>query len=277
MTTTSTNALNEINSGKRFAFGNNWERFLSCISEETINEAVNSLMTMLEVTGLKGKTFIDIGSGSGLFSLAARKLGAKVHSFDYDETSVACTDELKRRYFPDDPTWVVEQGSVLDAQYIKSLGKFDIVYSWGVLHHTGEMWNALYNLVEAVAPNGKLFIALYNDQGRLSKYWLIVKKAYNAVPKTFKALILLFCLIQLWGPASLRDLVFGRPFKTWINYTKNRGMSPWRDVIDWVGGYPFEVSKPEEIFSFYKKKGFTLQKLTTCGGGHGCNEFVFQA
>lgn len=208
-----------------------------------------------------------------MFSLAARKLGAKVYSFDYDTKSVACTNELKRRYFPQDPTWIVEQGSVLDAQYIKSLGKFDVVYSWGVLHHTGAMWRAV---VEVVAPHGKLFIALYNDHGRRSKYWLIVKKMYNASPIVFKAIILFFCSIQLWGLATLRDFLFLRPFKSLRGYAKTRGMSPWRDVVDWVGGYPFEVSKPEEIFSFYKNKEFILQKLKTCGGGLGCNEFVFQ-
>jgi 2-polyprenyl-6-hydroxyphenyl methylase/3-demethylubiquinone-9 3-methyltransferase len=52
-------------------------------------------------------------------------------------------------------------------------------------------------------------------------------------------------------------------------------MSPWRDVVDWVGGYPFEVAKPEAIFKFYQRRGFTMVDLNTCGGGHGCNEFVF--
>jgi 2-polyprenyl-6-hydroxyphenyl methylase/3-demethylubiquinone-9 3-methyltransferase len=53
-------------------------------------------------------------------------------------------------------------------------------------------------------------------------------------------------------------------------------MSPWRDVVDWVGGYPFEVARPEEIFEFFKSKGLVLGKFKTCGGGHGCNEFVFE-
>lgn len=52
-------------------------------------------------------------------------------------------------------------------------------------------------------------------------------------------------------------------------------MSHWHDWIDWVGGYPFEVAKPELIFDFYRDRGFTLHNMTTCGGGGGCNEFVF--
>jgi len=265
----------EVVAGERFSFGENWARFLSVINENRIKTAEQSILDMLEVDSLYGKRFLDIGSGSGLFSLAARRLGAKVHSFDYDSQAVACTAELKRRYFPNDPDWSMEEGSVLDQEYIKSLGRWDVVYSWGVLHHTGAMWRALENVAIAVEPNGKLFIALYNDQGRASKRWLRVKKIYNLFPWKLKSLVLVPCLIRLWGPTLLRDSLKGHPLSTWTTYTKNRGMSPWVDVIDWVGGYPFEVSKPEDIFYFYKSKGFTLSKLKTCAGGIGCNEYVF--
>src|SRR5688572_10502146 len=129
----------EVASGSRFEFGKNWSAFLTLLDDDRIAAAVGSLRAMLEVKDLKGKTFLDIGSGSGLFSLAARRLGAKVHSFDFDSSSFACTCELRTRYFPNDQDWRVEQGSALDAAYVASLGKFDIVYSWGVLHHTGEM------------------------------------------------------------------------------------------------------------------------------------------
>jgi 2-polyprenyl-6-hydroxyphenyl methylase/3-demethylubiquinone-9 3-methyltransferase len=47
------------------------------------------------------------------------------------------------------------------------------------------------------------------------------------------------------------------------------------DLIDWVGGWPFEVSTPEEVFNFYRRRGFQLEALKTCAGGLGCNEFVF--
>ena len=120
-----TNPAIEIQQGERFGFGANWTRFLAVLNDERIEEAKSSLKRMLNVESLDGKTFLDAGSGSGLFSLAARLLGAKVHSFDYDPQSVACTAELKRRYFPDDG-WVVESGSVLDKGYLSRLGQFDV-------------------------------------------------------------------------------------------------------------------------------------------------------
>ncbi len=266
----------EVQRGERFGFGANWTRFLSVLNDERIEEAKSSLRRMLNVESLDGKTFLDVGSGSGLFSLAARLLGAKIHSFDYDPQSVACTAELKRRYFAGDEDWLVESGSVLDRDYLSRLGQFDVVYSWGVLHHTGHMWEALENVAPLVKPGGRLFIAIYNDQGKASTRWLAVKKVYNTLPSWLRVLVLIPSFMRLWLPTIIRDLVGGRPFRTWKTYLKERGMSPWRDVVDWGGGYPFEVAKPEEIFDIYSAKGFSLEKLKTCARGLGCNEFVFR-
>ena len=166
----------EIDSGRRFTFGDNWWRFLSVLDENRIGLAEQSLRDALRADNLDEKRFLDIGSGSGLFSLAARRLGATVRSFDYDPQSVACTEELKRRYFRDDPDWTVEHGSVLDEDYMATLGQFDIVYSWGVLHHTGHMYKACSATISAVAKGGQLVLAIYNDQGLPSKYWLYVKR-----------------------------------------------------------------------------------------------------
>ena len=264
----------EIAAGERFAFGENWQRFLSILDDNRIRKAEESLRQMLEVPDLEGRSFLDVGCGSGLFSLAARRLGARVHSFDYDPQSVACVQELRRRYFTADTQWAIEEGSALDTAYLARLGRFNVVYSWGVLHHTGAMWQALDNVASLVLPGGKLFIAIYNDQGKISDRWRAIKRAYNRLPAGLRFLVTIPVLIHLnWRPA-VRDMFRLRPFETWRNAGRERGMSAWRDLIDWVGGYPFEVAKPEAIFDFYRRRGFTLVRLVTCGGSLGCNEFV---
>jgi SAM-dependent methyltransferase len=207
--------------------------------------------------------------------LAARRLGARVHSFDYDSRSVECTSELRRRYYGDDPDWHVEKGSILDDRYIRSLGTFDVVYAWGVLHHTGAMWEAMANVSDLVAPAGKLFLAIYNDQGRKSRRWTTVKRWYNAAPGWLQPAIAAGFLPRLWGPTVIRDLLQGHPTASW-RAIRSRGMSAWTDVVDWVGGYPFEVAKPEQLFGFFSQRGYVLVWLRTCGGGLGNNQMVFE-
>ena len=269
----------EVARGERFEFGANWARFLRVLNEERIVAAERGIQRMLRQSRLDGISFLDIGSGSGLSSLAARRLGARVHSFDYDPQSIATTAELRRRYFPVDPHWTVEQGSVLDIDYLRKLGRYDVVYSWGVLHHTGRMWEALANVVELVEPAGRLFIAIYNDTGTQARRWRAIKKTYNRLPRPLRPPFAALVSMPDEAKAFARAMVARRPLDYvtgWTEYGSRRGMSRWHDIVDWVGGYPYEFATPDQIFEFFRARGFALDNLRVGHVGLGCNEFVFR-
>lgn len=260
----------------RFTFGRNWRSFAELITDEHVAASLDALRNVLHAESLAGRRFLDIGCGSGLSSLGARHLGMKVRAFDYDPDSVACSKEVRRKFSTDDADWIIEQGDALDEHYMYSLGQYDVVYSWGVLHHTGQMWRAIENAMECVAPGGAFVIAIYNDQGGGSRRWGAIKRFYHRLPSLLRPALVAACIpVQWWKDFAIGTLR-GRPLAAWYAYSRERGMSPWHDMVDWVGGYPFEVAKPEEIFEFFRKRGFTLLKLKTCGGGIGCNEFVFR-
>lgn len=261
----------EVKKGKRFTFGKNWRSFLETLSHESINSATSSLQDMLGVTSLEGKKFLDIGSGSGLFSLAARRLGAEVFSFDYDPDSVACTRELRSTFYPDDESWVVREGSILDATFIEPLvGRYDIVYSWGVLHHTGQMWVAIDKASSLVKDGGTLFIAIYNDQGRRSGFWKKVKEIYCSgfAGRLVISIVFIpfFSLVTVLMSLKKRENVFS-------DYRKKRGMSIIHDWVDWLGGLPFEVASTDRVTSYLKERGFCLLKLVQTRG-LGNNQYV---
>lgn len=262
---------------RRFDFGENWREFLALVDESRIGQAERSLTEMLGSESLAGKTFLDVGCGSGLFSLAGLRMGAtQVCSFDFDVESVECARELRRR-FRMGSNWEIEQGDILDQSFVATLGTWDVVYAWGVLHHTGNMWRAIENVQQLVAPRGTLFVSIYNDQGLRSQIWRRVKRQYNRLPgrlqTPYAVGVMLPRELLSAGLATAR----GKPttyIRSWTGARK-RGMSRWHDLIDWVGGFPFEVARPEEVFDFFRTRGFVLERLRTCGGGLGCNEFVF--
>lgn len=271
-----TDHARELAHGERFAFGENWRRFLDVLDEDRIHHAEYSVQQLIGVSDLRGRSFLDVGCGSGLFSLAARRLGARVRSFDFDPASVACTAELRRRYFPDDPEWSVEEGSILDPNFVAALGTHDVVYSWGVLHHTGALWTAIEQALDLVAPSGELAIAVYNDQGNWSRRWRFIKRMYCSGPVA-RAAVCAACIPTFVLRGLVSDVVAGQnPVARYKEYRQRRGMSVLHDCIDWLGGYPFEVAKPEAVFDFVTPRGFELVRLKTAGGSMGCNEFVFR-
>jgi 2-polyprenyl-3-methyl-5-hydroxy-6-metoxy-1,4-benzoquinol methylase len=265
-----------------FEFGKNWEFFIKhYFNQEKLDEAKKSFIEFVGEHTLRGKTFIDVGCGSGLFSLAAYKLGAsKVMSFDVDQYSVKCCKYLREQE-GNPQNWEVFEGSALDRNFLNRLGKHDLVYSWGVLHHTGDMWQAIENVATLVKNNGLLYIALYNKadgfgiypDGRLgpSSFWVKEKKFYSALPALFQNLIDYCVMCSL---IAIYILTLNNPIKKIQSHKKLRGMS-WRvDIKDWLGGYPYEYASVAEIFTFLKKRGFALENLK-CNNGLLNNEYLF--
>jgi len=268
----------EVNAGQRFEFGKNWKNFLLKLNDERISISKSSLSGMLGDISLSNRSFLDVGSGSGLSSLASLNLGANVTSFDFDDSSVWCTAELKSRYYPNDENWKVMQGSVLDKDFLDQLGQFDIVHSWGVLHHTGQMWAAIDNCINLVNDDGVIFIAIYNDQGIKSHFWWMVKWLYNKMPRFLKkpfaymAGFSLEFLMFLKYTLKLKPMVILAPI---FDYKQSRGMSKLSDIVDWYGGFPYEFSTYDYLIDYIQNKGFELQNGKKASS-LGCHELVFK-
>lgn len=258
----------------RFGFGRNWAEFVQTrLSDDVIEESRRHLADMLRVESLAGKVFLDIGCGSGIHSLAALRLGAeRVISFDYDRDSVATTERV-RAFAADPPNWEVRQGSVLDAALMESLPTADIVYSWGVLHHTGAMWPAVRNAAIPLKPGGEFYIALYSSDNYVDPppaYWLKVKRQYNEAGVIGKRL-------HEWRYALrfhiLPELASGRNPAALMRRYGSRGMAYWTDVKDWLGGWPMDFASLAETRDFAARElGLSLVNLKT---GEGCTEYVF--
>lgn len=268
----------------RFRFGRNWRSFLDHhLHASTAAEAQRSLAEFLAPATLAGRTFLDIGCGSGLFSLAAQRLGAsRVVSFDIDADSVACCRELREREGAP-ATWEVSEGSILDAAFVSRLAPADVVYSWGVLHHTGRMWDAVRAAGTLVAPGGQFYLALYNkvegwglhSDGRLgpSSFWAWEKRGYNRLPRVLQSAA---------NGAAMGAMVVAylltlqNPFRKFREHREqHRGMSWSVDIVDWLGGYPYEAASPGEVFTFcHGELGLDLLRMkTTCTLQN--NEFLF--
>lgn len=251
---------------KTFDFGENWMDFSkNSLDEDKIKEAEKSLKSLIGEKIIKDKTFLDIGSGSGIFSIVAKKIGAKkVVGFDISENSVKTALFNKNRFAKNDDIEFQKQ-SILEEGFNK-WGKFDIVYSWGVLHHTGNMWRAIKNAMSLVEKDGYFVIAIYNKHWT-SIIWREIKWFYNMAPNILKK-------IMIWFFFYLKSIFF--KIKNKKMFKKRRGMNFYYDVIDWVGGYPYEYASEKEMIIFFQKNDFKLENSIKTRGWTGCNEFIFK-
>lgn len=270
-----------MDSESHFKFGANWRSFLMDLDEGRLRIAAESLLEFLDAADLQGKTFVDVGCGSGLFSYAAFYLGAeRIVSFDVDPECVLCCQDLHKRAGSPE-CWTIMSGSALDREFLQDLGVFDVVYAWGVLHHTGRMWEAIDNCAGLVGPGGWYYLALYNkiltrtgDVASIHPFWTRVKLFYNAHP------LIAAGFIEPAAMAAYLCVVAARlenPFRHIKEYRSHRGMSWLTDARDWLGGYPYEYATVEEVFKFLRsgRPNLTLANLKVTSG-RGLNWYLFQ-
>lgn len=251
-----------------FSFGENWQDYLSTVSDREMELAERDIEKWVGASAVRGKTVVDIGSGSGIHSLAFLRLGARrIRSFDFDKSSVAATMSL-RSNAGDPANWTVEHGSILDHDYIRSLGQFDIVYAWGVLHHTGSMWEAVDNAFGLVRPGGTLWVALYQKGPRYESD-LALKQRYNAASSVGKRVM----EYRRAGRLMLsRARHLQNPFG-W-NQKGRRGMNAYHNIRDWLGGLPYETAAEDDVVTGARKRGFVLERIKVRREG-GCSDYVF--
>ena len=259
----------------RFSFGANWRKYVDTLKQDSVEQAIRSLQESFAGNEISGHSFLDIGSGSGLFSLSAYLLGANpVLSVDIDPNSIECTTDLRTRASSEASgrEWMIRSGSILDDDFTRRIPRATRVFSWGVLHHTGAMWKAIENTLDLTQPGGLCCIALYNRPAH-PRMMLWLKRLYNRVPSHLKPAMRLG-----YGSAlALGSLIRGHnPIEYIRKYPdRYRGMSFWRDVEDWLGGLPYEFADADAVSSFVQSHGYVLERVQVRSPG-GNNEYLIR-
>jgi len=261
----------------QFDFGENWFDYSKrALTPERIDQAKADLNVLTEGMDIHNKHFLDIGFGQGLTLLTVASLGAKVTGCDINPKCAQAL-ELTRAGMPElksfDAKIVV--GSILDKQVVAQLrqfgnqdtGCYDIVHSWGVLHHTGNMQQAITNAASLVGSGGYYILAIYNRHWS-SPLWHFIKRTYCTSPRLIQRLLIWGMYPVIW---IAKLLVTGsNPFR------KQRGMDFFYDVIDWVGGYPYEYATVNEVHALVEPLGFQQIKVIASEVPTGCNEFIYR-
>lgn len=257
-----------------FAFGQNWASYVAEVNESQIVQARLGLTRLLG-DDIAGKRFIDIGCGSGVHALAALQLGvSQVVAIDIDPDSVKTTTELLQQH-AGTSKWSAHCNSVFDVNS-GSFGHFDIVYSWGALHHTGDMYRAIRSAAQLVAPGGQFAFALYR-RSLFCGLWKLEKQWYAAADRAAQR-----TAERLYIQAFRLGLrVTGRSLTDYIaKYKRMRGMDFHHDVRDWLGGWPYESISATAVHHLMTSLGFVQKRFFGKPGlgigllGIGCNEYV---
>ena len=253
----------------RFGFGRNWLDYQTSVDAARLAAARADIEAWLGISSLVGKRVLDIGSGSGVHSLCLHAMGAaELVSFDFDADSVQATTLLHAEA-GSPASWTVLRGSVLDAAFLTTLGTFDLVYSWGVLHHTGQMRQAIAHACGRVNAGGTLFISIY-AKGQNFAADLALKQRYHVASRSGKRRMEFEWIADQYRHRSASGLA---PEGWWAE-GRERGMDPYWDLVDWLGGLPYEVATVDELTTQLRACGIATHRVRECPGDGGCHILV---
>lgn len=252
-----------------FDFGKNWKDYSEeALADSSLQASTESLKALFQKDSFSEMSFLDVGCGSGVFSIAAKKLGApKVVGFDISRNSIEAARNNSLRFLESSQEISFIQGSILDPDFVTKLGTFDAVYAWGSLHHTGDLWRAVKATAHTVKPGGELVLAIYRTHWT-SPFWLSIKKIYNWAPRIIQRLMVA-CFYVL--------ILIAKTICTGKNpYRMGRGMSFYHDVVDWIGGYPYQYATKDEVVSYLREQGFKLTHFIVADLPTGNHQYLFK-
>lgn len=256
-----------------FDFGQNWKEFSEhALDPARYAQAQTHFAELMQGIPLAGANFLDIGFGQGLSLLCAARAGARIHGLDINPKCREVFNFNARQLESVVPDANVAIGSILDGEPLAAVREwapkgFDVVHSWGVLHHTGAMWQAIENAAALVRPGGYFVLAIYNRHWT-SPAWTLIKRTYVASPKPLQKLLTAIFVPVIYIAKSVTTR--RNPLRM------ERGMDFYYNVVDWIGGYPYEYASHEEIEQFVVGKGFACTRFIPAVVPIGCNEFVFR-
>tara|TARA_B100001063_G_C16709692_1_gene527317 strand:+ start:122 stop:1153 length:1032 start_codon:yes stop_codon:yes gene_type:complete len=180
-------------------YGKLWkERFLDFSLDQTkfLKKLLNKLD--FDIKKIKGKKILDMGCGSGRFTSAFAKLGAKkVYGVDLGSDGISVAKKLTKKFNIKNATF--KNASVLNMPFKNNY--FDFVFCKGVLHHTGNLKRGLDEFIRMIKINGYGYLYLY---GRGGIFWYSrkkMRKIMKIIPHEFSINVL-----KLYGMPAERTI-----------------------------------------------------------------------
>ena len=261
----------------QFDFGQNWiEYSRAALTAERMESAEADFSKLYRGIALEGRSFLEIGFGQGMSVVFAARAGARVVACDINPKCATALAETAKKFPGVDVSGIpLIFGSILDDKTTEALraaapqgrAAYDVVHSWGVLHHTGDMGRALRTAASLVADGGHLMAAIYNRHWS-SRPWRWIKRLYVGSPGWARRLLVALCTVVIyiakWAVTKRNPLL------------KERGMDFHYDVVDWVGGFPYEYASVAEFTRAARPLGLELVRAVPAQVPTGCNEYVFR-